>query len=140
LKLTGVYEPGRHGGRAVTMPEVTPLGAAPDWLSSEAKEVWRALVREAPRGVLSKLDTPYAIAYCDLVVDLQQVIRLLAEAEKLGVDTAALRKRRRHVLADLVALGRTLTLTPNARNRITEGEVFAATEFGPFQVIKGGRT
>jgi len=48
------------------------LGKCPKWLSEEAREEWRYIVRHLKKaGLITRLDRGALIAYCTAVADLQ---------------------------------------------------------------------
>src|SRR5437660_10910772 len=65
-------------------PEPAPGGMErpPAWLNKRAKAEWRELMRDAPPGLLTRLDRKTAALYCQTVA---QIIALQAIVEEEGL-------------------------------------------------------
>ncbi|HXH62644.1 MAG TPA: phage terminase small subunit P27 family [Gemmatimonadales bacterium] len=77
-------EGGRTAGhRPLNADEPQPAAGGmerpPAWLNKRAKAIWRELMRDAPPGLLTRLDRKTAAMYCQSSARLEQVEQIIEE-------------------------------------------------------------
>lgn len=119
-KLHGTLNPTRDKKRA---SEPVPVGAlrqtAPPELTPAERVVWRATVRNMPKGVLFRADAEIVKAFCRVAVRVDELQRALNEARgRPDWGSAAEHRNLDRALLLLARLAGELGLSPAARPRL----------------------
>jgi phage terminase small subunit len=119
-KLHGTLNPTREKKRAA---EPVPAGALPQTppqeLTSAERVVWRATVRNMPKGVLFRADTEVVKAFCRIATRVDELQRVLNGALGRPDWGSAIEHRNLdRALLLLARLAGELGLTPAARPRL----------------------
>ena len=119
-RLHGTLNPTRDKKRAA---EPVPAGALsqtpPPELTSAERVVWRATVRNMPKGVLFRADAEVVKAFCRVAVRVDELQRVLNSATgRPDWGSAAEHRNLDRALLLLVRLAGALGLTPASRPRL----------------------
>ena len=101
----------------------------PDWLSKEARRVWRKIVKNAADvNLLDILDENTLAVYCNAVVEYRKCAQELGEDEKKSLDAV---KEQQAWARVITSLSDKLGLNPSARARLVKKKAEAqGDDFG----------
>jgi P27 family predicted phage terminase small subunit len=83
-KIEGTYQPVRHAGRGDQLEAPGELSGKrpPAWMDDAQRKLWRALLTDAPAGVLRRIDAALLANYVELLSRYRQLVEAQRQLDR----------------------------------------------------------
>jgi P27 family predicted phage terminase small subunit len=119
LRASGAYRADRHSNRGESMTFRPGLPGCPSFLSQEARDEWRRVVKVlAAAGLLTVADRASLTAYCEAWGEFAELVRRLQDLPADAPQAGRLRRQKNKAADGLLKSGDKFGFSPAGRVRL----------------------
>lgn len=153
-KLRGTFDSSRHGKRRSGEPVATgDIGAAPGWMDEGQRDAWQFAVKNAPAGILSRIDASVLTAWVIACEEHRRATVALRNWDACGGQEMLIAKKDGYAPSPYLTIvnkaalrmmkaASELGFTPASRPRLgvaKDQEAAPESPWAKFTVVDGGR-